>query len=736
MFNGKKFTYREFLRKYYLNESNVNIGVNPKVNVQGYSQGAGAIASVSAMIQLLESTMGQGKNFTYQYAGIGKSGKTNEDLRVYSGSNEILVIELKYSRDNTSASAGSIKIPAGSTSATPTNLKTKLSGVDIIVVVIGEKGANYSFAYLPLTTRGSLNCQSIFNDSGKILTNYSDLLKSGVSKLSVKIWPDKLVNEAGGRIFTPGAGNKTPPVNEGTSHMLAYTDYVINDNHNNVMLQKMVLLPGISLTVDDIKKIQCKFDSDYNSCFAVIKRSRDDRWLPIIPDWTKTKGGKQKYGDYENFFKKNISIFVNNASDKNIVKYDYSAYVSGTTPGYVILSGVNPTNASNRINQPNQSFNAVISAQIATSFGLSKTAITSYIDSIINNSGSPAAIIAAFNAFFADLTPTNKIGAAAVKSFVAAGVDIDILIGLIQEGIKQSALTSAAAKAILKEDGRKPGKGLKALYNQINNIKLKPNKSTKISKPKTPALHAMRDNPSQGPGAVLNAINKYRSSKGWATISDINKLMGLAKPPNKLDGNDYRRALENEVLAESKGSLPTLFEFTFTNDAGISDIDNIVNNIFKSESNDIFELPDDFLEKTGLEVSVMYDENALETVSEILQEANIGIVDFMSSLTEVINQLGAEAFADEESYIIEIPSDIKNMTIKITDFKSKYRFPSVENMPDNLNKIDYEDVISDTEWSEITPAQSQQQAELMPESKIRNLIRLAVLKELRKRGKR
>lgn len=73
---------------------------------------------------------------------------------------------------------------------------------------------------------------------------------------------------------------------------------------------------------------------------------------------------------------------------------------------------------------------------------------------------------------------------------------------------------------------------------------------------------------------------------------------------------------------------------------------------------------------------------------------------------------------------------------KLSDFKSKYNFPSVENIPDNLNKIDLEDVIDDTEWSEITPAQSQQQAKLMSESKIRKLIQLAVLKELRKRGKR
>ena len=103
--NKENFNFREFVRS-YLREANVATGTNPSVNVQGYGQGAGAIASVSGMIQVIEQKFGsmsaskqaaQGYPFTYTYAGVGQKV---DDLAVFDSSgNKKVAIELKYSRD-------------------------------------------------------------------------------------------------------------------------------------------------------------------------------------------------------------------------------------------------------------------------------------------------------------------------------------------------------------------------------------------------------------------------------------------------------------------------------------------------------------------------------------------------------------------------------------------------------------------------------------------------------------
>ena len=452
--------------------------------------------------------------------------------------------------------------------------------------------------------------------------------------------------------------------------MIAFSEYCKTSTHNKKMAAEVANLKNISLTAKQIIAIQCKFDSDFSSCLTSIHRKRDDRWLPVIPDFNKSGG---KYKAFKKYFEDNESNFTDN--ETNATVHDYSTPTPVNKP---------PKKGSKKKVKPPT---GNLSQDIANAFGLTLPAV----DAIIN--GAPSA--KAFDELFGKLTSTGKIGVAAAKAFVAAG-DPAFLIELIQAGIDQKLITKAAAKLILNEYNKAKKTNLstagtlKDLYDRIDGITIKPSKKLIVAKPSTKHLKSLSDSD------ALNAINAYRVASGWKKIKNVTALKKVAKETGKLDGKDYYNAVSFDLSSNPRAAQ--LFESldfgsderrirstAINNLLGASQITQAVLSPTMSDllREDEFELPDDFTAKTDIEFFVKYDDYALSQVEEALNFAAIDLFDFVNELEESITALG-EAADSKEIYAVNVPDEVE-LGLELPNME-----PELEN-PDS-EKIDTDDV--------------------------------------------
>jgi hypothetical protein len=607
------------LRKYirervrFLDEIAVKNPKNiPAKNISGYLTGVGGMAGAAAVVMAIEAK--QPGIYSYASAGVGSS---TDDLLV-TGSGTSISIEVKYGA--TMNSAARFDVTKG------TSVASKLA--DLLVFVVGT-GGNVDFVVAHTSAKGKAFAKPIFGTTNPFNTSAGKSSSSG-GRQYVTLNANQMKKSGGGKVV-----NST--ISEGEAHMIAFSEYCKNSVYNKKMAAEVA--KHTSLTTARVIEIQCKFDSDFSSCLTSILRKRDNRWLPVIPDFTKAGG---KYKAFKKYFKDNESNFIDN--ETNATVHDYSTPVKKSKKG------------SKKVNKPTGN----LSQDIANAFGL--TLVT--VDAIIN--GAPSAT--AFDELFDNLTKTGKIGTGAAKAFVAAG-DPAFLIELIQAGIDQTLITKAAAKLILeaynnaKSTSLSTAGTLKTLYNRINAIKITPSKPIKVIKPTTKHLKSLT------PAKALAAINKYRVASGWQAIKNVAALKAVVNPSGKLDGRDFSNAVRYDLSSRAAQLFESLDSFydeqqlsstAINNFLGASQVTQAVLSPIMSDllREDEFELPDDFTAKTDIEFFVKYDNDALAKVEEALNFAAIDLFDFVNELEESINALG-EAADSKEIYAVNVPDEVE-----------------------------------------------------------------------------
>lgn len=593
----------------------------PAQSTAGYVGQVGGMAGAAAVIMAIEAK--QPKTYSYTSAGVGSQ---KDDLLVTGGGISIS-IEVKYGA--TMGRSARFDITSGKTVA------NKLS--DILVFVVGSNKA-VDFVVAHTSTAGKAFANSIFgttNANSFKTKNTGKITYSGKRKY-ITLDATQMISPGGGKLVKSTTLVKSG-ISEGEAHMIAFSEYCKTSAHNIKMAALVAPLIG-KADGNAVIALQCKFDSDFNSCLTSIHRKRDDRWLPVIPDWTKAGN---KYAAFSIYFSKNKNNFTNN--ETKAVVHDYSTGGGGKGKG----KGKN-------VNKPTGN----LSQDIANAFGLTLATV----DAIIN--GAPSA--KAFDELFGNLTSTGKIGVAAAKAFIAAG-DPAFLIELIQAGIDQKLITKAAAKLILEEYKKanalklSTAGTLKVLYDRINTINLTPNKSMNVTQPTTKHLNSL------SAADALLAINTYREASGWKKIKNVTALAKVAAPTGDLNGHDYSNAVRfnlssNPRAAQLFESLDSVYDeqrirnTIINNLLGASQVTQAVLGPRMSDllREDEFELPDDFTAKTDIEFYVRYNDYALSQVEEALNFAAIDLFDFVNELEESITALG-EVADSKEIYARNVP---------------------------------------------------------------------------------
>jgi len=634
------------LRKYIrervrlLDEAVKNPKNIPAKNISGYLTGVGGMAGAAAVVMAIEAK--QPGKYSYASAGVGSS---TDDLLV-TGSGTSISIEVKYGA--TMNSAARFDVTKG------TSVASKLA--DLLVFVVGT-GGNVDFVVAHTSAKGAAFANPIFGTTKPFNTSAGKASSSG-GRQYVTLNANQMKKSGGGKVV-----NST--ISEGEAHMIAFSEYCKTSVYNKKMAAEVA--KHISLTAARVIEIQCKFDSNFSSCLTSILRKRDNRWLPVIPDFNKSGG---KYKAFKKYFKDNESNFTDN--ETNAAVHDYSTGGGGKGKG---------KGKGKNVNKPTGN----LSQDIANAFGLTITTV----DAIIN--GAPSA--KAFDELFGNLTSTGKIGVGAAKAFVAAG-DPAFLIELIQAGIDQTLITKAAAKLILEEYNNAKSTSLstagtlKTLYNRINGIKITPSKPIKVTKPTTKHLKSLT------PAKALAAINKYRVASGWQAIKDVAALKKVVSPAGKLDGRDFSNAVRYDLssrAAQLFENLDSVYDeqqmssIAINNFLGASQVTQAALSPMLSDllREDEFELPDDFTAKTDIEFWVDYDAYALSQVEEALNFAAIDLFDFVNELEESINALG-EAADSKNIRAVNVPDEVELGLEK----------PNMEPEPEKLDseKIDTDDM--------------------------------------------
>jgi hypothetical protein len=583
------------------------------------------MAGAAAVVMAIEAK--QPGIYSYASAGVGSP---KDDLLVTGGGTSIS-IEVKYGADMNKSAR--FDITSGKTVA------NKLS--DILVFVVGSNKA-VDFVVAHTSTAGEAFANSIFGttNANSFKTKNTGKITYSGKRTYITLNADQMISPGGGKLVK--STTLVPSgISEGEAHMEAFSEYCKTSAHNIKMAGLVAPLIG-KADGDAVIALQCKFDSNYNSCLTSIHRKRDNRWLPVIPDWTKAGG---KYSAFSIYFSNNQSNFTYN--ETNAAVHDYSTGGGGKGKG---------KGKGKNVNKPTGN----LSQDIANAFGLTLATV----DAIIN--GAPSAT--AFDELFDNLTKTGKIGTGAAKAFVAAG-DPAFLIELIQAGIDQTLITKAAAKLILeaynnaKSTSLSTAGTLKTLYNRINAIKITPSKPIKVIKPTTKHLKSLT------PAKALAAINKYRVASGWQAIKNVAALKAVVNPSGKLDGRDFSNAVRYDLSSRAAQLFESLDSFydeqqlsstAINNFLGASQVTQAVLSPIMSDllREDEFELPDDFTAKTDIEFFVKYDNDALAKVEEALNFAAIDLFDFVNELEESINALG-EAADSKEIYAVNVPDEVE-----------------------------------------------------------------------------
>ena len=599
----------------------------PAQSTAGYVGQVGGMAGAAAVIMAIEAK--QPKTYSYTSAGVGSP---KDDLLVTGGGTSIS-IEVKYGADMNKSAR--FDITSGK------NVANKLS--DILVFVVGSNKA-VDFVVAHTSTAGEAFANSIFGttNANSFKTKNTGKITYSGKRTYITLNADQMISPGGGKLVK--STTLVPSgISEGEAHMEAFSEYCKTSAHNIKMAGLVAPLIG-KADGDAVIALQCKFDSNYNSCLTSIHRKRDNRWLPVIPDWTKAGG---KYSAFSIYFSNNQSNFTYN--ETNAAVHDYSTGGGGKGKG---------KGKGKNVNKPTGN----LSQDIANAFGLTIPAV----DAIIN--GAPSA--KAFDELFGNLTSTGKIGVAAAKAFVAAG-DPAFLIELIQAGIDQKLITKAAAKLILEEYKKanalklSTAGTLKVLYDRINTINLTPNKSINVTQPTTKHLNSL------SAADALLAINTYRVASGWKKIKNVTALAKVAAPTGDLNGHDYSNAVRfnlssNPRAAQLFESLDSVYDeqrirnTIINNLLGASQVTQAVLGPRMSDllREDEFELPDDFTAKTDIEFYVRYNDYALSQVEEALNFAAIDLFDFVNELEESINALG-EAADSKHIYAVNVPDEVE-----------------------------------------------------------------------------
>jgi len=632
------------LRKYIrervrlLDEAVKNPKNIPAKNISGYLTGVGGMAGAAAVVMAIEEK--QPGIYSYASAGVGSS---TDDLLV-TGSGTSISIEVKYGA--TMSSAARFDVTKG------TSVASKLA--DLLVFVVGT-GGNVDFVVAHTSAKGKAFANPIFGTTKPFNTSAGKSSSSG-GRQYVTLNANQMKKSGGGKVVKS-------TISEGEAHMIAFSEYCKTSVYNKKMAAEVA--KHISLTAARVIEIQCKFDSNFSSCLTSILRKRDNRWLPVIPDFNKSGG---KYKAFKKYFKDNESNFTDN--EINAAVHDYSTPVKKSKKG-----------SKKNVNKPTGN----LSQDIANAFGLTLTTV----DAIIN--GAPSA--KAFDELFDKLTKTGKIGVAAAKAFVAAG-DPAFLIELIQAGIDQTLITKAAAKLILEEYNNAKSTSLstagtlKTLYNRINGITITPSKPIKVTKPTTKHLKSLT------PAKALAAINKYRVATGWQKIKNVAALKKVVSPAGKLDGRDFSNAVRYDLssrAAQLFENLDSVYDeqqmssVAINNFLGASQVTQTALSPIMSDllREDEFELPDDFTAKTDIEFFVNYDDNALAQVEEAFNFAAIDLFDFVNEIEESITALG-EAADSKEIYAVNVPDEVE------LGLEEPNMEPELEKS--DLEKIDIDDV--------------------------------------------
>ena len=622
----------------------------PAQSTVGYMVGVGGMAGAAALVMAIEAV--QPGKYTYASAGVGSP---KDDLLVTGGGTSIS-IEVKYGADDNKNAR--FDVTSG------TSVTNKLS--DLLVFVVGSN-RDVEFVVAHTSTKGKAFAQSIFGiTTNKFITSAGKNTFSG-GRHYVTLNANDMENAGGGIRVKTGTPGGMVGISEGEAHMEAFSEYCKTSAYNKKMAAEVA--KHISLNAAQIIAIQCKFDSDYNSCLTSILRGRDNRWLPVIPDFNKAGG---KYAAFKTYFQLNESNFTDN--ETNAVVHDYST----STP---VKNPPKKGSKKKKVKKPTGN----LSQDIANAFGLTLATV----DAIIN--GAPSA--KAFDELFDKLTKTGKIGVAAAKAFVAAG-DPAFLIELIQAGIDQTLITKAAAKLILEEYNNAKSTSLsiagtlKTLYNRINGIIIKPSKPLKVTKPTTKHLKALT------PAKALAAINKYRVATGWQKIKNVAALKKVVSPAGKLDGRDFSNAVRYDLssrAAQLFENLDSVYDeqqmssIAINNFLGASQVTQAALSPILSDllREDEFELPDDFTAKTDIEFFVDYDAYALSQVEEALNFAAIDLFDFVNELEESITALGEAA--DSKNIRAENVPDEVELGLELPNMEPELEKPDLE-------KIDIDDV--------------------------------------------